>query len=188
MACPDGVNTATNAACCDLFAVRDDIQQNLFDGGECGEDVHESLRLTFHDAIGFSPAIFAQGKFGGGGADGSIMTFSDIETNFHANNGVDEIVEEQRPFVEKHNMTAGDFIQFAGAVGVSNCPGAPRLQFLFGRPAATAPSPDLLVPEPFGMSSHILKKESFTDAGDRHRHQQCWDHSSDHKCDRVITR
>ena len=43
-----------NAACCSLFAIRDDIQQNLFDGGECGEDVHESLRLTFHDAIGIS--------------------------------------------------------------------------------------------------------------------------------------
>ena len=54
VACPDGVNTATNAACCALFAVRDDIQTNLFDGGECGEEVHESLRLTFHDAIGFS--------------------------------------------------------------------------------------------------------------------------------------
>jgi manganese peroxidase len=54
VACPDGVNTATNAACCALFAVRDDIQENLFDGGECGEEVHESLRLTFHDAIGIS--------------------------------------------------------------------------------------------------------------------------------------
>lgn len=54
----------------------------------------------------------------GGGADGSISTFSDIETNFHANGGVDEIVEAQRPFVAKHNMTAGDFIQFAGAVGL----------------------------------------------------------------------
>ena len=64
VACPDGVNTATNAACCSLFAIRDDIQQNLFDGGECGEDVHESLRLTFHDAIGFSPKLFREGKFG----------------------------------------------------------------------------------------------------------------------------
>lgn len=81
---------------------------------------------------------------------------------------MDEIVEEQRPFIAKHNITAGDFIQFAGAVGLrsvyapisrytladyfikSNCPGAPRLEFLFGRPAAVAPSPDLLVPEPFG--------------------------------------
>ena len=52
--CPDGVNTASNAACCVLFPIMDDIQQNLFDGGQCGEEVHESLRLTFHDAIGFS--------------------------------------------------------------------------------------------------------------------------------------
>ena len=64
MTCPDGVNTATNAACCVLFAVRDDIQQNLFDGGECGEEVHESLRLTFHDAIGISPSIASRGQFG----------------------------------------------------------------------------------------------------------------------------
>jgi hypothetical protein len=36
---------------------------NLFDDG-CGEGVHESLRLVFHDAIGISPALTAQGKFG----------------------------------------------------------------------------------------------------------------------------
>lgn len=54
VACPDGINTATNAACCSLFAVRDDIQQNLFDGGECGAEAHESLRLTFHDGIAIS--------------------------------------------------------------------------------------------------------------------------------------
>ena len=43
-----------------LFPILDDIQTNLFDGGECGEEVHESLRLTFHDAIGVSqnnPAV-----------------------------------------------------------------------------------------------------------------------------------
>lgn len=54
VACPDGKNTVNNAACCALFPVLDDIQTNLFDDGECGEEVHESLRLTFHDAIGFS--------------------------------------------------------------------------------------------------------------------------------------
>ena len=50
--------------CCVWFDVLDDIQENLFDGGECGEEVHESLRLTFHDAIGISPAIAARGQFG----------------------------------------------------------------------------------------------------------------------------
>lgn len=140
--CPDG-NTATNAACCAWFPILEDVQKNLFDGGECGEEVHESLRLTFHDAIGFS-------KSGGGGADGSIITFADTETAFHANGGIDDIVDAQTPFVQKWNVTPGDFIQFAGAVGVSNCPGAPRLQFFAGRPDPTAASPDLLVPEPFG--------------------------------------
>ncbi|KAI0757808.1 manganese peroxidase isozyme precursor [Daedaleopsis nitida] len=149
---------ANNAACCVWFDVLDDIQENLFDGGECGEEVHESLRLTFHDAIGFSPALTRQGKFGGGGADGSIMAFSDIETNFHANDGVDEIVEEQRPFAIKHKVSFGDFIQFAGAVGVTNCAGGPRLQFLAGRSNISRPSPDLLVPEPSDSNDVIFAR------------------------------
>ncbi|KAL7277389.1 class II peroxidase [Trametes coccinea BRFM310] len=163
VACPDGVNTATNAACCTLFAIRDDIQQNLFDGGECGEEVHESLRLTFHDAIGISPSIAARGQFGGGGADGSIAIFEDIETNFHANLGVDEIIDEQRPFIQRHNITTADFIQFAGAIGVSNCPGAPQLDVFIGRPDATQPAPDKTVPEPFDTVDSILAR--FSDAG-----------------------
>jgi hypothetical protein len=36
---------------------------NLFDEG-CSEEVHESLRLVFHDAIGISPALTAKGQFG----------------------------------------------------------------------------------------------------------------------------
>nr|QNH91263.1 peroxidase [Pleurotus tuber-regium] len=149
--CADGRTTA-NAACCVLFPILDDIQENLFDGAECGEEVHESLRLTFHDAIGFSPTK------GGGGADGSIITFDTIETAFHANGGIDEIVDAQKPFIAKHNISAGDFIQFAGAVGVSNCPGAPRIPFFLGRPPAKAASPDLLVPEPFDTVDSILAR------------------------------
>ncbi|KII92147.1 hypothetical protein PLICRDRAFT_172282 [Plicaturopsis crispa FD-325 SS-3] len=156
-ACADG-NRVSNEACCVLFPILDDIQANLFDGGECGEEVHESLRLTFHDAIGFSPEL------GGGGADGSIVIFDTIETAFHANGGIDDIVDAQKPFIANHStISVGDFIQFAGAVGVSNCPGAPRLEFLLGRPNATAPSPDLLVPEPFDSVDKILAR--FKDAG-----------------------
>ncbi|KAJ7175027.1 putative versatile peroxidase [Mycena crocata] len=150
--CPTGQTTA-NAACCVLFPILDDIQENLFDGGECGEEVHESLRLTFHDAIGFSPT-----KGTGGGADGSVVTFDEIETAFPANNGIDDIIDAQVPIIARHNITAGDFIQFAGAVGVSNCPGAPRVPFLFGRPTATAPSPIGLVPEPFDTITDVLAR------------------------------
>ncbi|KAI0645741.1 heme peroxidase [Trametes meyenii] len=108
VACPDGVHTASNAACCQLFAIREDLQKNLFDGGQCNAEAHESLRLTFHDAIAFSPALEAQGTFGGGGADGSIAIFSKIETGFHPNIGLDEIVEKQRPFLERHNLGVAD--------------------------------------------------------------------------------
>ncbi|KAI0077422.1 peroxidase MNP1 [Panus rudis PR-1116 ss-1] len=165
VACPDGKNTATNAACCSLFAIRDDIQQNLFHN-ECGEEAHESLRLTFHDAV-----AFGAGKQGGG-ADGSIITFSDIETKFHANDGTDEIVALQKPFIAKHNITAGDFIQFAGAVGLSNCAGAPQLSFLLGRPPAKVPAADNLVPEPFHGVEQIIDR--LADAGDFQDFEVVW--------------
>ena len=166
MACPDGKNTATNAACCALFPIRDDIIENLFHN-QCAEEAHESLRLTFHDAIGFSPSLIAQGLPGGGGADGSMMIFDEIETNFHANNGVDEIINEQRPFVQRSNLTTADFIQLAGAIGVSNCPGAPRLNVFIGRPDATQPAPDLTVPEPFDTVDSILARfqDAFSSVG-----------------------
>ncbi|THH09970.1 hypothetical protein EW146_g8523 [Bondarzewia mesenterica] len=144
-----GGRKASNAACCTWFNVLDDIQANLFDGGQCGEEVHESLRLTFHDAIGFSKKLTREGKFGGGGAD--------------ANNGVDGIVEVQRPFALAHKVSFGDFIQFAGAVGVSNCAGGPRLEFLAGRSNISRPSPDLLVPEPSDSADSIFAR--FVDAG-----------------------
>ncbi|CAL1697180.1 unnamed protein product [Somion occarium] len=153
-----GGRRASEAACCKWFDVLDDIQANLFDGGECGEETHESLRLSFHDAIGFSLSAQRQGKFGGGGADGSMMAFAEIETNFHANNGVDEIVEAQRPFALKHHVSFGDFIQFAGAVGVSNCAGGPRLQFLAGRSNFSRPAPDLTVPEPSDPTNKIFAR------------------------------
>ena len=56
-------STASNEACCAFFALRDDLQNNLF-ANECGEEVRGMLRLTFHDGIAISPAMEAQGKFG----------------------------------------------------------------------------------------------------------------------------
>lgn len=91
----------------------DDLQTNLFQG-QCGEDVHESLRLTFHDAIGFSQS----GKLQGNGADGSIIIFQNIELAFPENAGIDDSVDALSPFLTRHNVTAGDLIQFAGAFGM----------------------------------------------------------------------
>lgn len=71
--CADG-NVTANEVCCrefpsspafipryridefylELFPVVANLQQNLFDGAQCGEEAHSALRLSFHDAIGFS--------------------------------------------------------------------------------------------------------------------------------------
>jgi len=151
--CPDGVNTAVNQACCALFPVVKDIQENLFEG-ECGDAAHGALRLVFHDAIGFSPTL------GGGGADGSIATFNATELTFPANLGIDDVLDQIGPFLFKHanTMSPGDFIQLAGAVSLVQCPGAPRIPFFFGRPQPIAASPPGLVPDPFDSIASIMTR------------------------------
>ncbi|KAJ8483448.1 hypothetical protein ONZ45_g6156 [Pleurotus djamor] len=149
--CPDGHTTA-NSACCFLFPLIDDLQKNMFDNGQCGDGAHEALRIVFHDAVGFSPTK------GGGGADGSIITFAQQETAFPGNEGTDEIVAHLKPFLSRHNITPGDLIAFAGTVGVSNCAGAPQMQFALGRPVAKAASPNNLVPQPFDTVPDILAR------------------------------
>jgi len=134
---------------------------NLFDEG-CSEEVHESLRLTFHDAIGFSPALIRQGKFGGTGADGSVLVFP-AEANFAANNGIQSSIDFLTPFLANHNVSAADLVQFAGAAGLTQCPGAPQLQFLAGRKNAAQISPDGLVPLPSDSAESIFQR--FNDAG-----------------------
>ena len=57
------------------------------------------------------------GALKGTGADGSMIIFKEIEPNFAANDGIDDSVNALAPFLTRHNVTAGDLIQFAGAVG-----------------------------------------------------------------------
>ena len=49
-------------------------------------------------------------------------------------------------------------MQFAGAVGASNCIGGPRIQFLAGRSNISQPSPDGLVPEPTDSADSIFAR------------------------------
>jgi hypothetical protein len=53
-----------------------------------------------------------------------------------------------------HSGITFSSIQFAAAVGISNCIGGPRLEFSLGRPPPVGPAADLTVPEPFGKASH----------------------------------
>lgn len=148
--CPDGTTTATNTQCCQWYTIRDDIQSSMFQN-QCGEEVHEALRLAFHDAMGYSPTN------GGGGADGSILTFQDTELAYADNAGLQDAVDLITPYLSTYsNVTSGDFLQFAAAVGISNCAGAPTMSFFAGRPAPSAASPDGTVPVQTGESNLIF--------------------------------
>jgi cytochrome c peroxidase len=145
--------TALNPKCAFLEPIRDDLLNNLF-SNECGDAAHGSLRLVFHDAIGIAPGV------GGGGADGSIAVFNATELTFPANDGLDDVLDDLGPFLLKYSkeLSPGDFIQFAGALGLVNCPGAPQVQFALGRPQPKAASPPNLVPEPFDDVTKILAR------------------------------
>ena len=182
-----------------MYPIVDSLQENFFHGGQCGEEARASLQLTFYDAIGFSlskgPSGYAppfselpveahNPHHSGGGADGSIMIFRDIESQYPANARLDDLVKAQAQLLSQfggvispgdlcvllttqicgtHSSFATCSIQLAGAVGVGNCPGAPQLQFLFGRPNATVPAPDTAIPAPSDSADVILAR--FADAG-----------------------
>ncbi|KAI0772803.1 heme peroxidase [Trametes elegans] len=106
--------------------------------------------LTFHNAIGFSTfdsslRVAQFHFFFGGGADGSIMAHSDIEGAYGANLGVEGPTS------------------FSGAVALSNCDAAPRIQFLAGRSTDSQAAPEGTVPGPADTVDAILTRMS--DAG-----------------------
>jgi cytochrome c peroxidase len=139
--------------CAFLLPIRDDLLDNLFTN-ECGDAAHGALRLIFHDAIGISPTV------GGGGADGSILIFNETELAFPANDGLDDVLDDVGPFFLKFAdvLSPGDFVQFAGALSLAACPGAPQVEFLLGRPPPIAASPPNLVPEPFDSATTIFDR------------------------------
>lgn len=54
-------------------------------------------------------------------------------------------------------------IQFANAVALTICPGAPRLEFFAGRPKAVAAAPESLLPSASAPVDELLAR--FKDAG-----------------------
>ncbi|KAI0755052.1 heme peroxidase [Daedaleopsis nitida] len=152
-----------SSGCRNWHLVLRDLQRTLFEDGHCNDSVRQSVRITFHDAIGYSTAMWTSGKNGGGGADGSLIKFAETELACPANKGLQGIVDSLKRIADTHNVSYGDIIQFAGAIGLSNCPGAPRLAFFAGRPQATAPAPSNLFPAPMDTASTILAR--MQDAG-----------------------
>lgn len=51
------------------------------------------------------------------------------------------------------NVSAADFVQFAGSVGTTSCPGGPIVKTVVGRKDNSTPAPDGLLPQAFGRGS-----------------------------------
>ncbi|EIN13009.1 manganese peroxidase [Punctularia strigosozonata HHB-11173 SS5] len=158
--CSDGTRV-NNTACCAFIPLAADLQENLFQD-ECSKDAQEVIRLAFVDAIGISQS---QGPLAGGGADGSVLLFPTVEPHYAENNGTQDSVNNLLHFLSLHpDVSAGDLVQFAAAVALINCPGAPQLQFLAGRPKrVSVPAVRGLVPQPQDNVTKILAR--FADAG-----------------------
>ena len=93
-----------------------------------------------------------------------MLIFPEVEPNYPANLGISDSVGVLLPFLQSHpTIGAADLVQFAGAVALTNCPGAPQVQFLAGRKDATEPAPEGLIPEPQDSVDSILAR--FDDAG-----------------------
>jgi len=148
--CPGSNQIATNAACCVWFDVREELLNNVF-LNTCQDNVHGNVRLAFHDAGGFSQQLLEAGQFPGGGADGSIIEFQEIEINTVAQDGTQPQLDLAGPVqlsqivAQHHGVSYGDVIQFGAALGLTLCPGGPVVPFFAGRANATAPSPPDLV-------------------------------------------
>ncbi|KIP01553.1 fungal class II heme-containing peroxidase [Phlebiopsis gigantea 11061_1 CR5-6] len=154
---------AAHSECCNWFDVLDDVQETLFEG-RCDDEARESIRIQFHDAISYSKGLGSAGRYLHSlSVDGSILSHADLELTYAENTGLDNIVWAQRALAVKHGVSFGDFITFAGAVGLSNCHDAPRLRFFAGRQNSTAPAPDGLVPAPWHSVDRILAR--MADAG-----------------------
>ena len=87
------------------------------------------------------------------------ITFSDTELAYAANadGGVEDIVNNLKPLVDKWKVSPGDLIYFAGAAGITNCPGAPHIPFFTGRKNPTGPAPDGTVNVPTGKILHKIQ-------------------------------
>ena len=47
-------------------------------------------------------------------------------------------------------------IQLAGALSLTLCPGAPKVEYVIGRPLPVAPAPSFIVPTPINTTDELL--------------------------------
>ena len=69
--------------------------------------MHSLVRIAFHDAIGFS-----LNSHKGGGADGSMIAFADIETNFRESSSLVELLHFPHRAISAANIGIDFIVDF----------------------------------------------------------------------------
>ncbi|KAF9033738.1 heme peroxidase [Hymenopellis radicata] len=154
------VEHAKNPACVPWYGIRDAIMGGIFQG-RCNDLSRAAIRLSFHDAAPFSLALQAAGQ-PNGAADGSIIFHPD-EVQRPANDGLQTIAGILQPLPEQFNVSAGDIVAVAGALGVLSCPGGPVIRTYVGRSGPPPVNPDGLLPDTNSPVEVLLAR--FADMG-----------------------
>ncbi|KAF8205917.1 heme peroxidase, partial [Mycena galopus ATCC 62051] len=136
--------TATNATCCALFPVSENIQGDMFVGDNCSDAAHTAPRVAFHATLGEQRPELRQGD--STGMDGSIFIFSETELSYAASIEIADAFNLKASFIQNHNISVADV----------KCPGILQPPFIFGHVNATFPAPNDTVPEPFRRPSVVI--------------------------------
>ncbi|KAM0716249.1 hypothetical protein Q7P37_007694 [Cladosporium fusiforme] len=134
------------------FDIAKDLQQS-FSG--CNRQAASAIRFAFHDAAGYSSqnAPYAPAS---GGADGSLL-LNDEEISRQINDPMQNFREF---LLGKYNnykgrgVSAADFVQAAGNIGVRSCPGGPRVKTVIGRSDTSIAAPEGTLPFAFGPGAN----------------------------------
>ncbi|GAB7323808.1 hypothetical protein MBLNU13_g07257t1 [Cladosporium sp. NU13] len=132
----------------------------------CNRAATDAIRFSFHDAAGYS-STNAPSAPASGGADGSLL-LSDAEIARSTNDplqGFRNFLLGKYNIYKNQGVSAADFVQAAGNIGVVSC-GGPVVQTVIGRKDASGPAPDGTLPQAFGKGSdHASLVQLWADKG-----------------------
>lgn len=160
-----GSSACAADTCCIWQHISNDMASHFRgSSGRCNDLARQAIRLGFHDAAGWSKAA---GRYGGGGADGSIVLAA-AEMQRPANRGMEQIVAQMKTWYgtySKYNNGGGglhvsmaDLIQLGAITATVVCPLGPRVRFFAGRNDSDTAAPDGLLPSPFESADVLLAR------------------------------
>ncbi|KAI7282019.1 class II peroxidase [Hortaea werneckii] len=132
-------------------SIASDLKRNF---AGCNNLARSAVRFAFHDSAGYSVKNPTYSP-ASGGADGSLL-LSDEEVSRSDQNplqGFRSFLLGKYNGYKDQDVTAADFVQVAGMIGVKACPCGPVVKTVVGRKDNSNATPDGLLPQAFGQGA-----------------------------------